>query len=117
MTMEQIEKDFDAFVTDLKWQLIKGKVARENDMKIKEEELIAHTKDVFRQQFIQYYGIADVPEETLEKYSIESLGREEERNRYMESLMENKVFEFMQKTAKLDTKEVTLQEFNKMFEK
>ncbi len=117
MTMEQIEKDFDAFVTDLKWQLIKGKVARENEMKIKEEELIAHTKDVFRQQFIQYYGIADVPEETLEKYSIESLGREEERNRYMESLMENKVFEFMQKTAKLDTKEVTLQEFNKMFEK
>jgi trigger factor len=117
MTMEQIEKDFDAFVTDLKWQMIKGKVARENDIKIKEEELIAHTKDIFRQQFIQYYGIADVPEETLEKYSIESLGREEERNRYMESLMENKVFEIMQKTAKLDTKEVTLQEFNKMFEK
>ena len=117
MTMEQIEKDFDAFVTDLKWQLIKSKVARENEIKIKEEELIAHTKDIFRQQFIQYYGIADVPEETLEKYSIESLGREEERNRYMESLMENKVFEIMQKTAKLDTKEVTLQEFNKMFEK
>jgi trigger factor len=117
MTMEQIEKDFDAFVTDLKWQLIKGKVARENEMKIKEEELIAHTKDVFRQQFIQYYGIADVPDDTLEKYSRESLGREEERNRYMEGLMENKVFEFMQKTVKLDTKEVTLQEFNKMFEK
>lgn len=117
MTMEQIEKDFDAFATDLKWQLIKGKVARENELKIKEEELIAHTKDVFRQQFIQYYGIADVPDDTLEKYAKESLGREEERNRYMESLMENKVFEFMQKTVKLDTKEVTLQEFNKMFEK
>lgn len=117
MTMEQIEKDFDAFVIDLKWQLIKGKVSRENDMKIKEEELIAHTKDIFRQQFIQYYGIADVPDDTLEKYSRESLGREEERNRYMESLMENKVFEFMQKAVKLDTKEVTLQEFNKMFEK
>jgi trigger factor len=117
MTMEQIEKDFDAFVTDLKWQLIKGKVARDNEMKIKEEELVAHTKEVFRQQFVQYYGIADVPDDTLEKYAKESLGREEERNRYMESLMENKVFEFMQKTVKLDTKEVTLQEFNKMFEK
>ncbi len=117
MTMEQIEKDFDSFVTDLKWQLIKGKVARENEMKIAEEELVSHTKDVFRQQFVQYYGIADVPDDTLEKYARESLGREEERNRYMESLMENKVFEFMQKTVKLDTKEVTLQEFNKMFEK
>ena len=37
--------------------------------------------------------------------------------RYMESLMENKVFEFMQKTVKLDTKEITLEKFNKMFEK
>jgi trigger factor len=117
MTMEQIEKDFDAFVIDLKWQLIKGKVARENEVKIKEEDLIAHTKEIFRQQFIQYYGIAEVPDDTLEKYAKESLGREEERNRYTESLMENKVFEFMQKTVKLDTKEVTLQEFNKMFEK
>ncbi len=117
MTIEQIEKDFDAFVTDLKWQLIKGKVARDNEMKINEDELVAHTKGVFRQQFIQYYGIADVPDDTLEKYARESLGREEERNRYMESLMENKVFEFMQKTVKLDTKEITLQEFNKMFEK
>ena len=72
---------------------------------------------LFRQQFVQYYGIADVPDETLEKYAKESLAREEERNRYIESLMENKVFEFMQKTVKLDTKEVTLEEFNKMFEK
>jgi trigger factor len=117
MTMEQVEKDFDAFTKDLKWQLIKGRVARDNEFKINEEELVVHVKEIFRQQFVQYYGIADVPAETLEKYARESLGREEERNRYIESLMENKVFEFMQKTVKLDTKEVTLEKFNKMFEK
>ena len=58
------------FVTDLKWQLIKGKITRENEMKINEEELIAHTKDIFRQQFIQYYGIADVPEESLKNIPL-----------------------------------------------
>ncbi len=117
VTMEEIEKDFDHFMSDLKWQLIKGKVARDHELKVNEEELLAHVVEVFRGQFMQYYGIADVPSETLEKYARESLGREEERNRYIESLMENKVFDFMQKTVKLDTKEVTLEAFNKMFEK
>jgi len=117
LTPEQIEKDFDHFLIDLKWQLIKGKIARDNDMKVNEEELLTHVKEVFRQQFVQYYGIADVPAETLEKYARESLTREEDKNRYMESLMENKVFEFIQKTVKHDTKEVTLDKFNSMFEK
>jgi len=117
LTPEQIEQDFDHFVLDLKWQLIKGKIARDNDMKVNEEELVVHVMEVFRQQFVQYYGIGEVPAETLEKYARESLGREEERNRYVESLMENKVLEFIQKTVKHETKEVTLEKFNKMFEK
>jgi len=117
VTQEQIDKDFDHFKTDLKWQLIKGKVTRDNDLKINEEELLTHAKEAIRQQFIQYYGIGEVPGDMLEKYAQESLKREEERNRYVESLNENKVYEFIQKTVKLDTKEITLEKFNKLFEK
>ncbi len=117
LNQEQIEQDFDHFVVDLKWQMIKGKVARDNDIKVNEDELVTHVMGVFRQQFVQYYGMADVPAETLEKYARESLSREEERNRYVESYMENKVFEFIQKTVKQDTKEIALEKFNKMFEK
>jgi trigger factor len=117
VTMDQIEKDFDHFVTDLKWQLIKGKTTRENQLKISEEELLTHAKEVIRQQFVQYYGIGEVPADMLEKYAKESLAREEEHNRYVESLNENKVYEFIRKTVKLDTKEITLEKFNKLFEK
>jgi trigger factor len=117
VTIDQIEKDFDHFTTDLKWQLIKGKITRENELKISDEELFTHVKEIIRQQFVQYYGIAEVPVEMLEKYAKESLTREEERNRYVESLNENKVYEFIRKTVKLDTKEVTLEKFNRLFEK
>jgi trigger factor len=116
LTMEQIDKDFDHFKTDLKWQLIRGKVVRDNELKINEEELLAHASEVMRQQFVQYYGIADVPADMLATYAKESLAREEERNRYVESLHENKVFEFIRKTIKLDRKEVTLEKFNKLTE-
>jgi trigger factor len=117
VTQEQIDKDFDHFKTDLKWQLIKRKVTKDNELKINEEELLAHAKEAVRQQFIQYYGIGEVPGDMLEKYAQESLKREDERNRYIESLNENKVYEFIQKTVKLDTKEITLEKFNKLFEK
>jgi trigger factor len=117
VTMEQIDKDFDHFVSDLKWQLIKGKTTRENELKYSAEELEAHVSEALRQQFIQYYGIAEVPADMLEKYAKESLAREEERNRYAESLNEQKVFEFIRKTVKLDNKEITLEKFNKLFEK
>ena len=117
VTIEQIEKDFAHFTQDLKWQLIKGKITRDNDLKINEEELLSHIKDALRQQFVQYYGIAEVPEDLLDKYAKESLGREEDRNRYVESLNENKVVDFIRKTVKLDTNEITLENFNKLFEK
>ncbi|HEX2395867.1 MAG TPA: trigger factor [Bacteroidales bacterium] len=117
VSMEQIEKDYDHFTEDLRWQLIKGKISRDNELKISEGELLIHIRDSIRQQFIQYYGIGEVPADLLDKYAKESMGREEERNRYSESLNENKVFELIKKNVKLDTKEVTLEDFNKLFEK
>jgi trigger factor len=117
VTAEQIDQDFDHFKNDLKWQLIKGKIIKDNDLKFTEEELMVHVTEAIRQQFIQYYGIAEVPADMLEKYAKESLSHEEDRNKYAESLHENKVYEFIRKTVKLDTKDVTLEKFNKLFEK
>jgi trigger factor len=117
VTQEQIDKDFEHFTQDLKWQLIKGKITRDQQIKIEEEELLAHVREAIRQQFVQYYGIGEIPEDLLDKYAKEGLGREEDRNRYIESLNENKVFDFLKKTVKLDTNEITLENFNKLFEK
>ncbi len=117
VTAEQIDKDFDHFLTDLKWQLIKGKITRDNSLKIEEEALLDHVKEAIRQQFIQYYGIGEVPVDMLEKYAKESLAREDERNRYIESMNEQNVYDFIKKTVKLDNKDITLEKFNKLFDK
>lgn len=117
LSEEQIEKDFEAFKTDLKWQLIKGRITRDNDLKINDEELLDFAKDAMRQQFVQYYGIADVPADLLDKYAKESLANNEERGKYIENLNESKIYEFIRKTVKLDNKEVTLEKFNSLIEK
>ena len=53
-TEEQIEKEFDSFRKDLKWQLIRNKVARDNELKITEEELLKEAENITRYQFQQY---------------------------------------------------------------
>jgi len=116
-TLEQLDKDFEQFTGDLKWQLIKSKITRENDIKITEEELRAFIGFNLRMQFLQYYGISNVPEETLANYVEAAIKDKSEIRRYSEKLIENKVFELVKKNVRLDEKETTLEKFNKMLEK
>ncbi len=47
-TEELVEKDFDTFSRDLKWQLIRNKIARMNELKITEEELQKEAEKITR---------------------------------------------------------------------
>jgi len=114
-TAEQIEKEFDSFRSDLKWQLIKNKVAKENEVKITEEELQKEAESVTRQQFRQY-GLFYATDEQIANYAIETLKREEDAKRIAEKILEDKVIGLLKEKVKLESKSVTVEEFNKLFE-
>ncbi len=116
-TMEQIEKDFKHFIEDLKWQLIKDKLGKNNDLRITEEELLDFAKGYTRLQFSQYYGISDLPDEHLTNYAKELLKKDEERRKLSERKFEEKIIDFIKMTAKLDRKEISYEKFNKLLEK
>ncbi len=116
-TEEQINKDFDHFTEDLKWQLIKNKVIKENNIKVSEEEILQYVKQYARMQFIQYYGITNVSEEDLNKYANELLKKDGEKKQFFERKYEDKVIEFIRNTAKIENKLVSLEKFNKLLEK
>jgi len=117
LTKEQIEKDFGHFVEDLKWQLIKDKIGKNNDLKVTEEELLEYAKSFARLQFSQYYGISDFPDEHLTNYAQGLLKKDEERKKLAERKFEEKIIEFIRMTAKLDRKEISYEKFNKLLEK
>jgi trigger factor len=114
-TQEQIEQDFPKFEQDLKWQLIQNKVIKDHDLKISDEELLEFAKAQTKLQFEQY-GLFNVPEEHLVNYAQESLKREEDRRKLFERKYEDKVLDFVRETAKVETKEITSEEFDKLFE-
>ena len=114
---EQIEKDFEHFKEDLKWQLIKDKIGKNHNISVSEEELLEHAKEYTRMQFSRYYGIADIPDEHLINYAKELLKKDEERRKLAERKFEEKIIEFIRSAVKLDDKEISVEKFNKLLEK
>jgi len=115
-TMEQIEKEYDHFENDLKWQLIKDKLVDEHKLEVAEEDMKQAAKDVARIQFAQY-GMSNVPDEHLEEFSKRILAGQEDRNKLKTRVVEDKVIQFVKSTAKVEIKEISSEKFNKLFEK
>jgi trigger factor len=53
-TPEELEKEYDHFRDDLRWQLVKNKIAKDNSVKITDEEIMAEAKTFTKAQFAQY---------------------------------------------------------------
>jgi trigger factor len=114
-TEDQIEKEFDNFRKDLKWQLIRNKVARDNELKITEEELQKEAENITRYQF-QQYGLYYATDEQIANYALETLKREEDAKRIAEKILEEKVILILKDLVKLENKSIKVEEFNKLFE-
>ena len=112
-TMEQIEKDFDIFLKDFRWQLIRQYIVKEQKIEIKREDLIAEAKRIAALQFAMY-GLNDVPEERLEQYAESVLGNENEGRRVYEKTEEEKVLEYIKGVVTIEHKTVSIEDLQKM---
>jgi trigger factor len=114
-TQEQIEQEFASFRKDLNWQLIRNKIARDNELKITEEELIKEAENITRFQF-QQYGLYYATDEQISNYAKETLKREEEAKKIADKIVEEKVILMMRELVKLEPKSISIEDFNKLFE-
>lgn len=115
-TAEDIEKDWDHFRNDLRWQLLKNRVAKENELKITDEEILAEAKEFTRAQFTQY-GLYYATDEQITSFAKDMLKKEEEARRIAEKVLDTRVLDIVIDAMKVDDKKVSAEEFNKLFEK
>jgi trigger factor len=113
LTKEQIDNDFDWFIEDLKWQLIKDTIIRQNDLTVTPGETQEFAKQVARAQY-QQYGIYDIPDEQLESFAKIILEKPEESERIYKKLFEDKIMAVVKEKASIEEKVVTEEEFNAM---
>lgn len=115
LTADKIEEDYPKMIADLKWQLIKDKIARANSIQVENEDVQAYGRQVARAQFAQY-GMTGLDDAILDNYAKDMFKNEEQLRNIIDRVAENKVVDVIKNTVKLDTKEVSIEEFNKMFE-
>jgi trigger factor len=91
------------------------KVARDNSLKITEEELQKEAENITRYQF-QQYGLFYATDEQVSNYAKETLKREDDAKRIADKLLENKVLEHLKEIVEIENQSATVEEFNKLFE-
>ena len=110
---EYVEKNFKASIDELKWHLIKEQLVAQTGIKVEDADLKLIAKDAIRQQFAQY-GMSNVPDDMLEQYADEQLKKRENVENFVERAIDVKLTQALKQVVKLNVKEVTLDEFQKM---
>ncbi|MDD2538134.1 MAG: trigger factor [Bacteroidales bacterium] len=103
-TMEQIEKDFPAFLEDFRWQLVRESIMKAAEIKVDKDDMVQSAVAMARYQFAMY-GMNDVPDEHLIKYAESMLANEKEARNLYERAEENKVISYIRQNVSVDIKE------------
>lgn len=113
-TAENIDEEFTKMVPQLEWQLIKEQAAKQLDVKVNDDDLLADAKRIAYQQFAQY-GMTNIPEDMIEKYAKDILENKEYRSQIVQQSVDNKLYAEIKNAVKLDEKTVNVDEFNALF--
>lgn len=115
---EDIEKDFEHYVKDLKWNLIKNKVGEDNDLKVEYKDAVDYTKKMFQAQF----GGMELNEDMEKHMDVMANNYLQQNNgeNYMNvsnQLRTEQIINVLKQKAEISVKKVTRDEFTKKAEK
>lgn len=109
-----VAQDYETMKPSLIWQLITDEVMNQLGVKVEEKDIKEMAKARVREQMAQY-GMANAPEQLLEQYSERLLADPKAQERLAGEVEMNKMFDALTKAVTLDTKDVTPEEFGKLF--
>ena len=113
--MEDIDKDFDQFLKMFTWNYLQKHFIKTDGISVSKEEALSEAKALAASQFAQY-GMGNIPDELIEKYADEMLKKRENVEPLVEAAIDRKLAVALKEVVKLDTKEISLEDFNKMLE-
>jgi len=115
LTAETLETDFPKMIENLKWQLVKSKLEKANDIKIENADVDGYARKMAKAQFAQY-GMIGMDDEIIANYAKDMMKKEETMRSIMDKVAEEKILAVIKEAVKVDNKDITIEEFNKMFE-
>ncbi len=112
LTQEEANEEYEKSEKGLRYQLIEGKIIKDNDVEIKFDELKEFAKGFIKSQMAQF-GQLNPQEEELENIATRVLSNQDEVKRLSEQLMSQKLIGLYKEKVNLKVKEVTYENFVK----
>ena len=116
MTPEEVEKDFEGYRGEFKWQLVKSAIVREYQVKVEEEDMKKEGRQIAAAQ-LQQYGLYGLTDEQLDGFAAKLLEDNKQRQHLYERAQEDKVFNVIRENMKLEEQEISMADFEKLFQK
>lgn len=110
-----IDENYDRNIKELTWHLIKEELVKQTGIKVDDADLKSTARDMVKMQFAQY-GMLNVPDEILAKYSTDMLQKQESAERVLNRAVEVKLTVALKGMVTLEEKTVSVEDFNKMFQ-
>ena len=112
---EFVEKNYAESIKELTWHLIKEQLIKAQDIKVDDNDLMETAKEAARAQFAQY-GMNNIPEEYIENYAKEILKKGDATDALVDRSIDRKLAASLKTAVKLNEKEISVEEFNKMMQ-
>jgi len=110
---EVFEKEFPLFLKNMKWELIVNAIAKQNELKVDEHEIIDFTKTNIRKQYAMY-GMTDVSDEYITNQAMNQLKDEKSIRGTMSQILDKKVTKVVLEALDVNIQEMSMEDFNKM---
>ncbi len=110
LTADEATAEFNKSEKSLRYQLIEGKIMKENNIKIDHAELGTYAKGFIRTQMAQF-GNMNPEEKELNEIAGRVLQNKEEAQKLQAQLISQKLLTFYKENMSFKTKELSYQEF------
>ena len=112
-TKEDIEKEYDLFAKDFRWELVRNSILKAQKIKVTKDAVLNEAKKIAAYQFAMY-GMGSTPDDMLTQYAENMLKDEQQGRRVVEKVEDDLALEYVRKNVTLDTKKVTLEKMREL---
>ena len=109
---ETLNKEFDGYLKSMKWQLIQGKLFKDNDIQITNEEVMDFTKSLLVSNYSQY-GMPAPDDKELTETAMRLLKDKEQVNGIYDRVTEKKLSDYFQANVPMKEKKLSYDDFVK----
>ena len=113
VTREDIEKDYEGFAADFRWQMVRGYLMKKYGFDVTEADIRDAAKAYIAYQYAMY-GLGNVPDEMLQDAVQNVLSDRKQISRLEEQVEDQKVMAKLRETLTIKSKRISADKFREL---